>query len=401
MELLLTQGEWTHRRAETLSLEAHGETRQRVSWDFTLDPDLAIEASRNRIAVPLATLRKQPLKRLDVSDAGGTALPIWGKHHNGDIATEALVSGLSGVLGRGLSSGERAALENIVFAPDLDTALPYLKRIRRVLVRANRLEEGQPLLALAQDLGENFLLVVEVPADTAGTRSLVKMQYEGDVGEGESNPPLSLLHAMRFEGAAWSSAASWHIEVHAPPGLAVRDLSAHVWDEDNEDVREIAVSPALGHTAHITSSTTPRGALTWAELELRPARAGLVNQTLFGAVATFLLLVLGVVFDAQVYAAVANPDRASAVVAVMLAVPAVLIALLSREQEHGLVSRLLLLPRMVNLLVAIVLLTAAAALVMGLDEEPLTWTLRSLLGVQSVLLVTALVVQGRSVGGDP
>ncbi|WP_183095966.1 hypothetical protein [Nocardioides stalactiti] len=385
-----------------MSFEAHGETRQRISWDFTLPQELAIEASKDRVAVPLATLRKEPLKRLDVTDAAGTAIPIWGTDDNGALATEALVSGLSGVLGRELSTRELEALRSIVFATQPEQYQPALKLIRDALGVADRTVEGTPLMAVAEDLAVNFILVVELPAETAGTRTLVKMQYEGDVnGDGEPTAAYSVVHNAWFDGAAWSSTRSWHVEVHAPPGLAIHALTASRWDADDDDIKPLGVSPVLGHTAHVAGQTTPLGSLSWFELELRPARSGLVSQTLFGALMTGLLLVAGVIFDDALYDAVKDPNRASAVVAIMLAVPAFLLALLSRGQEHGLVSRLLLLPRMINLAVAVVLLFTAAALVLGTDKDYLSCTLRALLAVQFVLFVAAGVVWGRSVGGDP
>lgn len=402
LELLLTQADWTHRRAETLSLEAHGETRQRVSWDFTLPEELAIKASKDRIAVPLATMRKVSLKRLDVTDAGGGAVPIWGTDDNGVLATEALVSGLSGVLGRSLRSREHQALRQIVLAAEPQRCQTSLTLIRDTLALAGRTVEGTPLMALAEDLAVNFVLIVELPAETAGTRALVKMQYEGDVnGDGGITNAFSAVHSAWFDGAAWSSTRSWHVEVHAPPGLAIRALTASRWDTDDEDIKPLGVSPVLGHTAHVAGKKTPLGSLSWFELELRPARAGLVNQAVSGALVTELLLLAGVLLDGQLYDAIKDPNRASAVVAVMLAVPALLIALLSRGQEHALVSRLLLLPRVVNLAVALVLLFAAAALVLGLNKGDLTGTLRVLFGVQTVLLAAAGIVWSRSVGGDP
>jgi hypothetical protein len=127
--LMLTQSAWTHRRAETTSLEPHGETRQRISWDFTVDPSLTIKASGERIAVPLATLVKQPLKRLDVTDASGGSLSIWGREDNGRLAVEALESGLIGILRRGVSEQERAILRDIVFAADYESAAPSLQAL--------------------------------------------------------------------------------------------------------------------------------------------------------------------------------------------------------------------------------------------------------------------------------
>jgi hypothetical protein len=90
LELVLAQAEWTHRRVESLAFEANGETRRRVSWDFTVPAELTIQSSGDRVAIPLATLRKVPLKRLDVRDAAGQAIPVWGTQENSQLAVAAL-----------------------------------------------------------------------------------------------------------------------------------------------------------------------------------------------------------------------------------------------------------------------------------------------------------------------
>ncbi|MCW2843404.1 MAG: hypothetical protein JWN22_1320 [Nocardioides sp.] len=399
LTLLLTQSEWTHRRAETVSLEPHGETRQRTSWDFTVDPALVIEASKDRMAVPLATLLKQPLKRLDVTDASGSALSIWGKEDNGRLATQALESGFLGIMHRPISEAEFGLLEGIVFAATGAEAKPLLDKLVEVLPTDD--DNAEVFLALAEDLGANFLLVVELPMAAAGARSLVKMKYEGDLGEEEEYSRWSTVHNAYIDGAAWSSAASWHVELHAPPGLGIRQFVKMSWDSDEEDQVQDGESPAVGVTAHLSGSTTPVGSLSWAALELRPARAGLVNQTLVGAVVAWLLLLAGCIWIEPLFEAVLDPNRASAVAAVMLAVPAFLIALLSRGPEHGLVSRLLLVPRLVNLATAAVLLATAAAVVLGLTEPALEWTLRVLWVAQTMLLIVAGTVRTHSVGARP
>jgi hypothetical protein len=264
-----------------------------------------------------------------------------------------------------------------------------------------RPEDRVVLLALAEDLAGNFILVVELPTSAAGTRSLVKLKHEGDIGESPGHSRLSTVHQTFFDGAAWSSTASWHVEVHAPPGLAIHALVAQTWDADQADIKTVASSPVAGHTAHVSGPTTVLGSLSWAILELRPARAGLVNQVLLAAAAAWLLLTAGCLWASPLYETAKDPNRASAVAAVMLAVPALLIALVSRGYEHGLVSRLLLLPRLVNLAIAGVLLGTAAAVVLGLTEEALARTLLVLWLAQTSLVFLAYWIWRRSVGGHP
>lgn len=405
LTLILTQDQWTHRRAETVSLEEHGETRQRISWDFTIPEELAIPMGADRVAVPLGILAKQPLKRLDITDASGTALPLWGTRQNGALAASALASGLEGVLGREPNDGELRLLDKIVFASDEAGGLPfwYALEVRLEQAQAKNPIAIPSLLALAYDLLSQFLLVVELPREIVGRRTLVKMSHESELGDRERYPMLATRHTTFFFGAPWQSVGSWHMELQAPQGLAVKQLSAHSWDadEDADKPRELSVSGPTGTTAHISGATTTgEGALNWAQLEVRPARAGLVNQTLVGTIMATLLLCAGVAWPGELFAAVEDPNRGSAVAAVMLAIPAVLITQLSRGAEHGLVSRLLLLPRLLNFLTALLLLSAAAALVLGLDENVLTCTIRILAVAQACLMVAATVVFGRSVGGS-
>jgi hypothetical protein len=345
-------------------------------------------------------MRKQSLKRLDVTDASGTALSVWGRDDNGGLAQAALTSYLTGLLGRDLTDREKLTLHRIVFATDAEEAYSELQRLGRTVSKAG--EGGASLMAIASDLAANFLLVVELPNDCVGSRSLVKLQHEGDIGEGEQFNALATVHGYRFEGAAWSSVASWHVEIHAPPGLAIAGLTAQVSDTDDEGelvTREALTSPATGPTAHISGERTPLGSLSFADLELRPAAAGLVNQTVAGAIVASLLLGAGCVWSDRLFDAVQEADRAAAIGAVMLAIPAVLIALVARGPEHPLVSRLLLAPRLVNFAVAAVLLATAAALVLGLDHDPFRWTLRALLAGQLALLAFAIRIRIRAVGG--
>lgn len=244
-------------------------------------------------------------------------------------------------------------------------------------------------------------MVVEIPNDCLGTRSLVKLKHEGDIGEDAEYSAFSTVHKSRFEGAAWSSVASWHVEIHAPPGLAIAALTSEVSDSDDVDTQTLSASPVVGHTAHISGQTTAVGSIAFADLELRPASAGLVNQTVAGAAAAMVLLTAGLIWNDRLFEAVKDPNRGSAVAAVMLAIPAFLIALVSRGPEHRLVSRLLLVPRLVNLAVATVLLATAVALVLGLAQDALAWTLRGLWSIQVVLLFVAMGVRNRSVGGRP
>lgn len=395
LRLLLDPQSWIHRRVETVSFPPNGETRRRVSWDFTLPTDAVIPASRGRVVVPLTLLRKQPLKRLDVHDEAGTSLPVWGAEENGHLALTVLASGLAGLQGSAPDAGQLAALDHIVRAPNSAFATDDIDAV--FFPRPEKADEWAVLRALAEELADNFILVVELAEDVVGRRALVKMTYDDELG-GAAARALRAGYATTVKGEAWSGAASWHLEVHAPEGLAVDDLSYESWDSTTLDLLDFDETTVTGHTAHITGSRVPSGARTDARLVIRPARVGLVNQTLVATWLAWALVTLGCLTTRSLVPVLMDADRAGSLAGVTLAVPAFLVALMARSQEHELASRVLLVPRMLNAATAAVLLAGAAALVLGLHESDLAWALRALFFVQGVLAMWAFAVW-RSVGG--
>lgn len=424
LELLTnTENQWIHRRTETFSLEPSGETRQRIGWDFTVPRSLRVDASAGRVAVPLALMKKQTLKRLDVRDATGCALSIWGRTENGDLAKSALESSMGGIVGRELTPREHELLEAVVFASKKSAVRAELKELASVVGHGFA---ARALLALAQDLAANFILVVELPESCLGARTLVKLQHEGDIGT-DTSSRLSTVHASTFEAAAWANAASGHIEVHAPPGLAIAKLAAEIDDGYNEDEEDdvdhdgASVTPAppgdetstlaeprswfiedvsvSGHTAHISDSDTDIGSQVKVTLEVQPARPGLVNQTVIAAAATTALLTLALATPSGLERVLYGSDRTSALAAVTLAIPAFLVALLSRGPEHLLVSRLLLVPRMLNLAVALILLIASAVLALELPAHDFEVSFKALWACSMVALIWAGGIWKHAVGG--
>ncbi|MGY2873454.1 hypothetical protein ACVW00_000644 [Marmoricola sp. URHA0025 HA25] len=398
LELLINQRDWTHRRVETVSFLDTGETRRRVSWDFTVPSRLAVRVGIDRVAVPLATLAKEPLRRVDVSDAAGAAVSVWGTEDNGRLAVQALGSVVSGLLGRELKSGEADLIAGVVFARSAAGAHGHLVQLRSLLASVADRDATAAALALAEDLAANFLFVVELPKEVIERRSLVKLTYERPL-DGSSNL-LSTKHETVIKGGSWTtSTRSWHLEVQAPPGLAVSQLMFAAWDAD-EKVIDQGTSDSQGHTGHITGKATGHETDVEATLELLPAREGLINQVVAGAFVAFLLLVAGVIFSEEVFKATRDPNQAGSVAAVTLAIPAFLIALLARSREHPLVSRLLLAPRVNSVITALLLLSTAAALVFELPLCQLRWTLMALGLLQAMTLTWAIVIRHKSVGAS-
>ncbi len=99
---LLADPTWIHRRVETLQLSVDGETRRRVSFDFTLPKDRSLlqvtsvgvhglELSQERVILPLCFMRKGTLVDLDVTDDSGRSLPVVSLGANGELVKEGVL----------------------------------------------------------------------------------------------------------------------------------------------------------------------------------------------------------------------------------------------------------------------------------------------------------------------
>lgn len=395
LNLVLEPQEWIHRRVETVAFLPNGETRRRLSWDFTVPPDGEIAVSAHRIAVPLTLLRKQRLMRLDVYDQTGSSLPVWGQADNGALAQAALEAGLKIAQDGDITGDQSEIIRSVVHAVSLMSVQQKVDSLFTNLPAATSEEVDDlrtVLRALAESLADSFIFVVEMPLETVGRRSLVKMNYDGALG-GRAIPHATGRYVATVAGTGWAGAKSWHLEVHAPNGLMVENLRYEAWDPEGFGVISRGSSESTGATAHISGTGLSSDAESEARLVLAPDPAGLVNQTLTAALFSWVLLMVMCLSAGPLSTVTAEADRAGAVAGVTLAIPAVVVAWMARGPEHELVSRLLILPRIVTALTALVLLVAATALVLGLDEQQLQGTLFGLYVAQGWVLFWATFIR--------
>jgi hypothetical protein len=395
LRLVLAPQDWIHRRVETVSFLPNGETRRRVSWDFTLPIDAAIPASVGQVVIPLTLLRKKRLMRLDVHDQSGNSRSVWGRPDNGLLAQDALEAGLVSVQGSAVTEVQHDALYSIVHAPHLQSAQGHIERLFAGLpatVTDDGFDQMQLLRAFAESLADNFLLVVEMPNEIVGRRSLVKLNHDGALA-GRAIPGVTGRYVATVPGTDWSGARSWHLEVQAPDGLIVENLRFESWDPEGLGLLDVGSSDETGATGHIAGGPLDSEAVSEARVMLAPDPAGLVNQSLVAAFLGWLLLMVMTLSAESLAVLTANGDRAGAIAGVTLALPAIVVAWLARGAEHELVSRLLILPRLVSALTALVLLLAATALVWGQGADDLERTLFALWAAQWWVLVWAFYIR--------
>lgn len=91
---LMSDWSWMTRRVEKIQIIADGQTRRRLSFDFTLPPDPGLawvrEGHELGTIVPLTFLRKGPLVNLDIKDHQGASLPVLSREENAEVAYQAI-----------------------------------------------------------------------------------------------------------------------------------------------------------------------------------------------------------------------------------------------------------------------------------------------------------------------
>ncbi len=401
LELILEQATWTHRRVETLTFQANGETQRRLSWDFTLPDALAIRLPGQRVALPLATLRKEPLKRLDVRDAGGRAIPVWGAVDNGGLAVEVLSAGLGGVLGNPLDPDVIQAIEAVVFA---DGASSVRQELALIADRMRSLP-SQPssdvqiaMNSLVATLAESFLLIIEVPDEVIGVRTVLKANYEDERAKQSPQVNLTGQTVVDIEANGWGYAKSWHLEVRAPDGLRVADLSHETWDPQTDEVTSHDSDGGGVSTAHITVSRVSPYDESSCHVRFVPERSALLNPLTMAAVLCTALLWLSRAMAGAISDRLTEPGASAASLgAVVFGLPAVFFTMLTRSGEHELVSKVLLGPRLASLGCAICLWSVGVTVVWQPGRDELAGCLTGAALVHSACL--AWLVAMRYVGG--
>jgi len=196
-DLIVDWETWVHRRVETVVILDENRVRRDVSVDFTL-PEIPNGANEEQLRlVPVALLRKAPLRGFDISDERNTALPVLNTYDNAELARDALLA-LASYPGVPKVDSARifelvknppprnvqAAVEALIGSPATPGAVSWPESAFRTI---------------ATELASNFLLIVEMKV-ARGERRIIKYCYEGlmlESGIGLVRPK------SRFWAALW------------------------------------------------------------------------------------------------------------------------------------------------------------------------------------------------------
>lgn len=250
---------WCHRRVDQFEPTAGNRGRLKHSIDMTLPPDarLAYDWTQRRergastvrglVIAPLAVVAKEPLYEFDVELAGAGPVPLLTKAQNSSVVSAALRSAYEGLF------------HDLVGCPELHGAIDFLVEeqagaaviVAEELTRRGRYGSVQlfdpraldPTLAsLTLDLAHGFLMCALLPAETLGTRSLVKLSHLWRTDSDEQTPQnraaqiwawtkrvfgryIDSVHDFELRMIAPSEASSYHLEFIVPAGVHCRYLA--------------------------------------------------------------------------------------------------------------------------------------------------------------------------------
>lgn len=413
--LALSQSrDWRHRRIESLRLMDDQAGRRRVSIDCVppASPGLAYEASeRGRkhvrdvsgpIMVPLGYITKGPLRAFDISAETGP-VPVLGRAEYRFLLIGALEYELEDAARRCQRHNLRRALEVVV-----DGQTHASEKVAGKLLDQGRFENFSVLnpkeiteraAELLTQLSQRFILVGLVPSELAGTRTVVKYSYHWRTHPyvGRHTPLRTrALTAVGLTSTPWlveigrpCDDRSFHLEVHAPAGLQCSGLQLpdSGTDQDLEprnlrDTTEDIVAHAVGNYDREPSDA-------YAVLQLAVADGALKAMAFLVSLLTVITLSLALWADGARKTIMEDGDGTAAL---LLAVPAIVIALLVRPGENQIARKVLAPLRHVIVVCALTLFAVAASIVGSLVEPWLTvlW--------HAGLFVPALALAGLTLG---
>lgn len=352
--------------------------------------------------LPLAFIGKGTLRHFDITAGDGRSLPVLGRRENADAATAALASELIGIE-QFENADKLAALRRIVDGFPA-TSIPLGEELfDRGTVGGVAITDPESIsifgTTLVKRLAENFLLVTLLPEADAGARQVLKYSFHWLVQPGASQGALGRLLVfggfsaapLAVEVSGPEAAESYHLEVHAPPGLLTAGLTLPA---SETGLTSVAADDSVDVIAHAVGSYTDRPGDVEARVQLLVPGAGLRLLTALVLAYTSATMALMLFLPGAKGALLGASDGAAAV---LLAVPAVVVALLTRQGENVIAARLLM-PYRVAVTGCAIALVAVGASIVGVLHEPymhaLWWTVFSGTTITGAFLTVGLIVGG-------
>lgn len=377
--------EWCHRRVD--SYVSLGGDRGRVhhSMDCTPPPDPAFSLDANQRSrsinevfgqaiIPIAIVKKDALHEFDSRLPNGESMPILGKSENIRIAfgilrflyqqaleLDELPDALSLALERivGSSADSKSIADELVDHGVIEGSK---------VIDAELLKQKPYIVELTKDLSTGFILCGVIPVDLLGERIVLKISYLwkfDSLHRFKTNTKVAITgrRSLRLPMTGCNHTKSYHLEFRVPDGA--RCIGMKLPASDGVESTDGTADPdhskfkVGGPTIHLISSyeKPPEFQEAWAELAIAS------DASYWTAVisTTMTSILLGILYRAGDIASIQSALN----VQLLLAIPAVLIGLMSAKDNHSLSSGITI-PHQIALVASATILIFVA-LVWGLS----------------------------------
>lgn len=366
---------WLHRIVESVAFIDARTIRRSRSFDLTV-PGTAPQLD-GKTVLPLALLSRRVLSELDVIDDRGQRLALMTSEQNGAVSSALLV-------GRAKDAGVNDD-EFLSRIAELPTRVGGNLEIVEQELHRNGIDAD--VADLCRALATGFM--VYVLCDTSpGVRTVIKAGYSEPlevVKEGRLMPqrigwePLEVAFEVRGAGEA----SSYHFEILAPQGGALRDASLAVASMNQTEVPDTQSASVNrpGRLAHLHLTGIPRTSSGKAVVSLTRSRTNWVTSAVLAGWSTFVVLVVAGIIRERLATAVESS------VALLLVISGASSAIIGRPPPHDLTGELQRGPRLFALGLAGASYAAAGGFVVGLSGAALAVTL---IACATVALVCAV-----------
>lgn len=382
---------WCHRKVESLDLLEGRRGRRRISLDCSPRTLQWVEpgSSAALSLVPLTYMAKDTLRDFDVHDDQGRSIPVLGTESNGLLAAAAIAYLIGLQSGRDTAAESWESICRVTFGAGDDAETCAGELI--MTVSPNALTA-----TLIRDLARNFILIAALAPEADPRRQVIKYSYHWESEDGIRGGIRSRINAGRaglglrrfslsMELNSLDSAQSYHLECSAPRGIVCTGVHLPP-DRSGRAPRDTSRTP-VGH-AHGNYDFEAANNNNNATIQFTLDRTGLIPRVAWSALATTAIFA-GLLFVPQSFEALAK--SVDAATALLLFVPAILIALSTRGPENEIVAQLLLTLRILAYVNCLLLFVAGALLVLDLPEGPLrvTWVISGIVSGITFLLSVA------------
>ncbi|MGM9470838.1 hypothetical protein ACS5PJ_02395 [Pseudarthrobacter sp. YS3] len=376
--------------------------------DVTVPSDLEIVGSKGKVLVPLALIAKARLRDVDTADRDGKTIPILGTLDNSQLALDLLVDLAPAWIVRDPELWATCETHiNELVAADVPNG-PERASFDRWIATLTTGEgsEVDPDLAvfagLARQLSENFLFIVEVDRNILDVRTVLKFSHDLDSPAVTGGAETA---GFGMQIADFGFAASQHIEVQVPAGLAVESMYVVELDPSGEPVDyDFDIAEVERTTSHVALSPGSRFSTGELRVDVIPARRGIYWFALLTVPVVLLLTVLAWLDKTDVLEIVSADFKVpSPSASLFLVGPAIFLSWQARAPEHALTGTLLSPLRHMFMLSAtsLVLMAAAAAIPLQHASWEVLWIAVGGTQVVATIWLLAFRLNFPIMGGRP